>query len=382
MSREHPSVLLMGDTLNFGGTEGQFVEVACRLPTSRWDVDVACMRAEGPLRPRLEAAGLRPWSYGRGSLRSPRVIGGVRALARHLRERRIQIVHCFDFYSNVMGVPAARLAGVPAVIASQRDLGNLRPWYEQRLHAGMLRLATHVLVNSDAIASRLAHTRAARSGRLSVIPNGVDLSRFGPAEGTAPHPTGLVVGTLANLRPEKGLHELVEAAALVKSRIAGVSFPIWGEGPLRAALETQIRAHALTDTVVLHGATREPEGVLRQCDVFVLPSLSEACSNVLMEALATGLPVVATRVGGNPALVEDDRTGLLVPPGNPAALAEAIVKLLATPALATRLAAAARARALAEFGMPRMLERMEGLYRHVLGLAAGTPVEAAAGSRR
>ena len=120
----HPSVLLMGDTLNFGGTEGQFVEVACGLPSARWDVDVACMRAEGPLRPRLEAAGLRPWSYGRGSLRSPRFIGGVRALARHLRERRVQIVHCFDFYSNVMGVPAARLAGVPVVIATGKLQGD------------------------------------------------------------------------------------------------------------------------------------------------------------------------------------------------------------------------------------------------------------------
>jgi glycosyltransferase involved in cell wall biosynthesis len=382
MSGPGPSVLLMGDTLNFGGTEGQFVEVARGLAASRWDVDVACMRAEGPLRPRLEAAGLRPWSCGRGSFRSRRFIGAVRALARHLRERRVQIVHCFDFYSNVMGVPAARLARVPAVIASQRDLGNLRPWHQQRLHAGMLRLATHVLVNSDAVAERLARTRAARSGRLSVIRNGVDLSRFGPAEAPAPHPGRLVVGTLANLRPEKGLHQLVEAAALVKGRMPGVSFSIWGEGPLRPALEAQVRALALTDTVLLHGSTREPERVLRQCDAFVLPSLSEACSNVLMEALATGLPVVATRVGGNPGLVEDERTGLLVPPGNPSALAEAIVKLLQTPTLATRLAAAARARALAEFGMNRMLERMEGLYLHVLGLEAGAPVGAGAESRR
>lgn len=382
MSRPHPSVLLIGDTLNFGGTEGQFVEVACGLAGAGWDVDVACMRAEGPLRGRLESAGLRPWTCGRGSFKSPRFIGAVRALARHLREREVQIVHCFDFYSNVMGVPAARLARVPAVIASQRDLGNLRPWHQQRLHGTMLRVATHVLVNSEAIAERLADTRAARSGHLSVIRNGVDLSRFGPVEASGQGPGSVVVGTLANLRPEKGLHQLVEAAALVKRRIPGVSFAIWGEGPLRPALEAQIQAQGLVDTVFLHGATREPQQALRGCSLFVLPSLSEACSNVLMEALATGLPVIATRVGGNPWLVEDDRSGLLVPPGDPSALAEAIVRVLLTPALATRLAAAARTRAVAEFGMDRMLGQMEDLYRHVLGLDAGASVDVRAGSRQ
>jgi glycosyltransferase involved in cell wall biosynthesis len=186
------------------------------------------------------------------------------------------------------------------------------------------------------------------------------------------------VGTIANLRQEKGLHQLIEAAALVKRRIPGVSFAIWGEGPLRPALEAQIRAYALANTVFLHGATREPQTVLRGCNIFVLPSLSEACSNVLMEALATGLPVIATRVGGNPGLVEEDRSGLLVPPADPSALAEAILRLLQTPALAARFAAAGRARAVAEFGMDRMLRRMEDLYRHMLILGAGASVDAGA----
>lgn len=369
MSAQQPSVLLIGDTLNFGGTEGQFVEVARGLDRSRWQVDVACMRAEGPLRPRLEAAGVQPWTCGRGSFKSPRFFGAVQALARHLRRRKVQIVHCFDFYSNLLGVPAARLARVPAVIASQRDLGNLRPWHQQRLHAAMLRLATHVLVNTDAIADRLVRTRAARSGRLTVVRNGVDLSRFGPATARTP---GTTVGTLANLRPEKGIRELVEAAALIRRRIPQVTFSIWGEGPLRPTLEARIRALHLTDTVHLRGSTREPESALRQCDLFVLASLSEACSNVLLEAMATGLPVVATRIGGNPGLIEDGRSGLLVPAGDPGALADTIVRLLETPDLASRLGAGARNRALSEFGMDRMLERMEQLYRHVLGLDART----------
>jgi len=381
MSEGYPSVLLLGDTLNFGGTEGQFVEVACGLAAAGWPVDVACMRAEGPLRARLERAGLAPWSYGPGSLKSPQAIGAVRGLARHLRARRVRIVHCFDFYSNLLGVAAGRLARVPVVIASQRDLGNLRPWHQQRLHTAMLGMATHVLVNSEAIAERLERTRAARAGRVSVILNGVDLARFAPADRAVSQPGAPVVVTLANLRPEKGLHQLVDAAHLVRQRLPAVRFEIWGEGVLRPALEEQVRRKALTETVRFQGTTREPQDVLRRCDVFVLPSLSEACSNVLMEALATGLPVVATRVGGNPGLVEDGRSGLLVPPGNPAALAEAIVQILQDQVVAARLAVGARARAVDQFAMSRMLERLQSFYRRVLGPILPATADAGLASR-
>ena len=365
MSVARPSVVLMGDTLNFGGTEGQFVEVACGLDRARWELDVACIRAEGPLRTRLEAAGIQAWSCGRGSFKSPRLLGAVRALSRRLRARKVQIVHSFDFYSNVLGVPAARMAGVPVVIASQRDLGNLRPPLQQRLQRAMLSLATHVLVNSRAIADRLAGSRAARSGRLSVIHNGVDLSRFGPAPGPVRKEPGITVTVLANLRPEKGILQMVEAAAALRRAAPEVRVDIWGEGPLRTEVEARMQSLALADCVRLRGSTRTPEDVLRRSDIFVLPSLSEASSNVLLEAMATGLPVVATRIGGTPALVGD--AAVLVPPGDPAALAAALVDLARNPDLVNRLGAAARARALAEFGMDRMLERVDALYRGLLG---------------
>jgi glycosyltransferase involved in cell wall biosynthesis len=381
MIASRPSVLLVGDTLNFGGTEGQFVEVACGLDRGSWDVDVACIRAEGPLRARLDAVGVRPWSCGRGSFKSPRAVGAIRALARHLRERQIQVVHSFDFYSNVMGVLAARAAKVPAIIASQRDLGNLRPWHEQRIHSAMLRLATHVLVNSEATAERLSRSRAARTGRLSIVRNGVDLGRFRPRDSASAAAAAPTVGTLANLRPEKGLLQLVEAAALVRQQVPAVRFSIWGEGQLRPALEARIQALGLTDTVHLHGSTREPEKALQQCDIFVLPSLSEACSNVLLEAMATGLPVVTTRIGGNPNLIDDGRTGLLVPAGEPRPLGDAIARLLASRDLAGRVATGARARALAEFGMKRMIEHMEALYRRALDRETTVAGAAPAGSR-
>jgi glycosyltransferase involved in cell wall biosynthesis len=365
-------VLLLGDTLNVGGTEGQFAEVACGLDRSRWDLHVACVRAEGPLRARLEGVGLQPWSLGPSSFKSPGLAVAIVRLAAHLRRHAVRLVHCFDFYSNILGVPAARLARTPVVIASQRDMGNLRSRGQQSIHSIALGLATHILVNSEAIAARLAHTRAARHKRLEMVPNGVDLARFEPV-GASTSGEVTTVATLANLRPEKGLVQLVEAAAIVTRRAPRARFVIWGEGALRADLEARIRTLGLTGRVEMRGATREPARALKQCQIFVLASLSEASSNVVLEAMATGLPVVGTRVGGIPGLVDDHRTGLLVPPDNAPALAEAILKLIEVPAMAIEMGAQGRARALAEFGMDRLHERIDRFYCRALGTVQGAP---------
>ncbi|HKW94458.1 MAG TPA: glycosyltransferase [Methylomirabilota bacterium] len=363
----------MGDTLNLGGTEGQFAEVACGLDRSRWDLHVCCVRADGPMRARLEAAGIRPRSVGPSSFRSPSLALAILRLVRYLRRHGVRLVHCFDFYSNILGVSAARLAGTPVVIASQRDMGNLRSRGQQSIHSIVLGLATHVLVNSDAIAARLAGRRAARRGRLAVIPNGLDLARFAPAAEASSGRAPMTVATLANLRPEKGLLQLVEAAAVVTRKAPHARFVIWGDGLLRGDLDALIRARGLTGIVEMPGPTGQPEVALKRCDVFVLPSLSEASSNVVLEAMGTGLPVVATRVGGLPGLVEHESTGLLVPPDDVPALAQAILRFLETPGLAATMGARGRARALAEFGLDRMAERIDTFYCRALGPGEGAP---------
>jgi L-malate glycosyltransferase len=360
-----PGILLMGDTLALGGTEGQFVELARRLDRSRWSVHVSCIRAEGPLRAKLEAAGVSAWSCGPASLKSLDFPAGVWRLARFLRDARVSLVHSFDFYSNIVGGLAARLAGVSAVIASQRDLGDLRPRSQRPVHRLMLRLADRVLVNSEAVADRLRTSRAL-AGRLVVIPNGVDLERFLPATRPTPRARSITIGTLSNLRPEKGLADFVAAAALVRQTCRDVRFVIWGEGALRPELERSIRQLGLDGVVELPGSTAHPELALQSLDVFVLPSRSEACSNGLIEAIATGLPVVATNVGGNAAMVDDERTGLLVPAADPGALAKAIIRLVQEPARARQLATRGRDRLRSTRGIERTVARIEALYAETL----------------
>jgi glycosyltransferase involved in cell wall biosynthesis len=175
----------------------------------------------------------------------------------------------------------------------------------------------------------------------------------------------VVIGTLANLRPEKGLLHLVTAAAFIRERY-DTRVSIWGEGPMRAELAAAVRDLGLDDVVALRGGTEQPERALAELDVFVQPSFTEATSNVLLEAMAMGLPVVATDVGGTAAIIEHEVTGLLVPAGDSAALAKAVIRLAETPELAGRLGTAARARVRARFGMGRMVTEIEDVYARTL----------------
>src|SRR5262249_878570 len=263
VTARRPAVLLVGDTLSLGGTEGQLVELACRLDRSRWDVEVACGRPEGPLRPRLDSAGFEPWRCSPASFKSPKLLGAIVALARRMRSRGISLVHSFDFYSNIIALPAARLAGIRAVIGSQRDLGNLRPHIQQVVNDMSLRFATHVLVNSNAVRERVLRSTGIGEKRITVISNGVDLTTFSPPQSASRNGSALVVGTLSNLRPEKGLTDLVRAVGMVRDQWPDVRLVIWGEGPLRRELENLVATLNLASSVKLPGSTHVPEVALR-----------------------------------------------------------------------------------------------------------------------
>jgi glycosyltransferase involved in cell wall biosynthesis len=223
-----------------------------------------------------------------------------------------------------------------------------------------------------AVSSRLAERMSAETGfpmpKIHTIRNGVDLARFGRTSRAAARavlgfPTGeMIIGTMGRLVPVKNQASLIEAALLLREQGLTPTIVIAGEGPLRGELEAQTAAAGLEGAVRFLGHRSDPEVVMAALDVYVLPSISEGMPNTVLEAMATGLPVVVTRVGGADELVQHGVTGFLVPPREADALARALATLLRDEALRRTSGAAARLRAETEFTLPGMIRRYEALY--------------------
>jgi glycosyltransferase involved in cell wall biosynthesis len=209
--------------------------------------------------------------------------------------------------------------------------------------------------------------------RICVIRNGIDTNRFNPAARAAARQQlaiasdDVVIGTVGRLVPVKDQSMLLRAAAELKRRTRRFRLLLAGDGPLRDALQEQAHALGIQNEVSFLGERRDVEVVLAACDVFVLSSLSEGLSNTILEAMSTGLPVVATRVGGADELVDDGRTGVLVPPAQPDALATALASLIDDPAARRTMGAAGRLKAEREFSIARMAADYEALYATVAG---------------
>jgi glycosyltransferase involved in cell wall biosynthesis len=271
----------------------------------------------------------------------------------------VQIVQTCDFYANVFGLPAAALARVPVRIGSRRDVFMPeRTPAQQRLQRLAYRFAHRVVANSSAAVDRLIEEGVA-VGTIAHITNGLDLDRYDSVRAARPR---RVIATVANLRPGKGHEVLLKAAASIVRRIPDVTFLIVGDGPRREELERLAATLRVSAQVQFVGYRTDVPEILRQADVFAFPSFMEASPNAVIEAMAAGLPIVATRVGGIPEVIEHERSGLLVAPGDDRALAAALVRVIERPALASQLGDAARAAVTARFSFDRMVGEFQQLY--------------------
>jgi glycosyltransferase involved in cell wall biosynthesis len=264
----------------------------------------------------------------------------------------------------------ARLCGIRRVIRVRNNAGYWLTAGHRRLGALVGRLASVTLTNSADGRRALLDSEGLRPCRVRVIENGVDLGRFANLRRPATGSETVRVGAVANLRPVKNLDGLIRAAAEVCRRHPGVRFEVAGEGGQRPELEALIRANDLDGRFVLRGAVADIPAFLSRLDVAVLPSHSESMSNAVLEYMAAGRAIVATDVGANAHLIRAGREGLIVPAGDDAALAAAICQFLRHPQLARSMAAAARARAEADFSRAAMVRRFEGFYLSLFNEAA------------
>jgi len=347
------------------------VELIRRLDRETCDVHVACFRAEGPWLGAAKAAATSFADFPLGSLMSPHAAAQAARLGRWFRDRGVQVVQTCDLYGNIVALPAAALARVPVRIGSRR--GIVSPTHVRGLlplqRAGYV-AAHRVVANSAAAAARLREEYVP-ARKIVVIPNGIDLPA---ATARAPRTGPAVITTVANLRRGKGHDVLLRAAADVLRRYPDVRFQLVGDGPLRPALEREAGALGIADRVDFLGHRDDVVDLLRASDAFAFPSLMEAFPNAVMEAMSMALPVVATRVGGIPELVDDRENGRLVEPGDPAALANALVEVLEAPEAAAALGAAAYGTVRARYSFERMTRAFERLYQDLLQARLSNPL--------
>jgi L-malate glycosyltransferase len=355
-------IALVLNSFNAGGTEHQMTELICRLDRRLFDVHVACLSSRGVLRTRLEAASINPTEFPLRSLKSFDTVRQLRRFVRWCQDRRVRVVHACDFYSNVFALPAATIARVPIRVGSRRDvtIPDRSPG-QMLLQRLSYQLAHRVIANSAAAAERLIE-EGVHPAKVVTISNGLDVERFAARKHRASPRGPRVVTTVANLRPGKGHDVLLRAAARLVRRVPGIRFRIIGDGPRRRDLQRQAVALRISSHVDFLGYRSDVPELLRSSDVFALPSLMEASPNALLEAMAAGVPIVATHVGGIPEAIEHERSGILVPPGDDRALAAGIARLMKRPQTAARLADAARQSAASRFSFDRMVREFQQLY--------------------
>jgi glycosyltransferase involved in cell wall biosynthesis len=359
------------DGFGVGGTELNAVRTLERLDRARFDLTLVSLTADGPLRERVERAGIPVRPTPLRNMYGPAALRSAAGLALWLRRERVDVVHCHDLYTNIFAAGCARLAGVPLIIASRR-------WWQAipgRLHAEGNRLsyrhvAHRVLANSAAVGRRLVEEGVPAS-KIVVVPNFLDDAAFDPLPEAARRAAlagfgvpadALVVGAVAMLRPEKDLVSLVRAVALLAPAHPRLHLLLVGGGACEGELRAAARELGVADRVHLAGYQPGVPNPHQYLDVSVLCSLHEGFPNAIIEAMAAARPVVATEVGGVPDAVAHEATGLLVAPGAPAELAAAIGRLADDPALRSRFGAAGRERALADYRADAVLDALSRLY--------------------
>ncbi len=350
----------MARELGLGGTERQLTEIARALDRSQFTPHVGCLYAAGLRGAELEAAGVPIVRFPVQSLYRPSTLSAGREMGRYLKQRGIRLVHTFDVPMNLFGVPVARAYRTPVVLSSQRAFRDLTPGIHRRL----LRLTDHlvngVVVNCEAIRQHLIADERVPAERVHVCYNGIDTAEFQPGLRSPGNP--VTIGVICALRPEKGLPTLVEAFA----QVPDARLVIVGSGPMLPELQRLAAALGVLDRCHFEPATNRVADWLRKIDVFVLPSLSEALSNSLMEAMACGCAVTASSTGGNIELVQPNSTGLLFPPGDAAALAANLRTLVENESLRSQLAANASRFIREGFSLEQSARRMAEIYHRFL----------------
>jgi len=369
-------ILIVIGALDVGGAETHLAQVLPRLVTDGFEIAVHTLTGRGALAAPLGAAGVRvvaPPGSEAGAKAGGFIGRGLRALraglslARFIRGWRPDVVHFFLPESYLVGAPIALLASNAKRVMSRRSLNDyqtkhpLLAKFERALHKRM----DAVLGNSAAVTAQLIAEGAPRD-RVHLIRNGIDLARFANPKPLPRPAEKVVIACVANLIPYKGHADLIDALAQVPREPAWELWCAGRDDGIGAALQARAQAAGIGDRVKLLGARNDVPDLLAAADLAVLASHEEGFPNAVLEAMAAGRAVVGTRAGGIPEAIDDGKTGLIVPPRDPAALGAALAQLIADAPLRTAMGEAGRARVEGEFSLEACAAAYAVFYRAIM----------------
>lgn len=360
-------VLLMTRDLDQGGVQRDVVKIATHLDRARFEPHVGTFIVGGIREQELRNAGIPILHLPVGAILSKSGIQGAKQLARYVQEHSIQVLHAYD-PTACLGVPVARWLNLPVVLSSQLSYRDIMDWKTRRLMRFTDPFVDAVVVNCEAM-RRHMESEGVSAKRIELCYNGLDTTRFFPVDEPKPAEVAdvpIVIGAVCALRPEKGLTILQEAFALAH-KPGGTKLLIVGSGDELPRLQEKARELRIMDASVFVPATPEVARWLRAIDIFALPSLSEAFSNSLLEAMACGCAVVGSRVGGTSELIgEKEDRGLLFTSGNAQELAKKLTALIENESLRRELGKRASAHVKTNLTIEAAARRTGEIYNRLL----------------
>lgn len=352
-------VLFFITDLALGGTPRSVESLVLGLDRTKFEPEVVTLLAPSPITESIAKAGIPCRAL---DLRSKTDVARLAALPGIFARGRFDIVHAWLFHANILARllrPFARCPVLTSERGVEKEKSPFRVWVDRVTSP----LADLVLVNARAISDVLTTRERIDPAKIRVLENGVDLSRFSSGTPQAGPPRIICV---ARLDPIKAHVDLLAALPPLIARWPALTLDLVGDGPMRATLEDQARALGVEKSVRFLGARTDVPALLAGAHVFVLPSLSEGMPGSVLEAMASGLPVVATRVGGTPEIVEEGRTGLLVDPARPEALSKALSVVIEDPQLAANYGEAGARRARERYTREAFIRRHEAVYEEIV----------------
>lgn len=351
------------DTLEVGGLERFVVDLAREQKQAGHDPSLCCIVRGGPLARDAESAGLPVMVIGKTSRKSPTLL---LRLTRHLRRQAPDVVHTHNPGIHPYGAIAARLAGVRAVLNTRHGVSTsagVAPG--ERYYRAVLPLTNKIVFVSEDSRRILVEQRGLPASKSHVVLNGVSLAEYSQLASPGAVLPIIRFGTVGRMVPVKAQNILIDAFALLRERLPSACLRIAGGGLLMNELQAQVERLGLAECVTVEGTTSDVPGVLRDLDIFVMSSLSEGLPMVILEAMAAGLPIVSTRVGGIPEVAAEGAVARYCIPGSVASLAEAMYDAAANPNLA-EMGKASRATVCEYYSMSHSQKNYEALYREML----------------